>query len=532
MGDKKKMAVSPVIHRSTDAKSSDTAKRTNNSRANGKGFSDNHGSPLGEDLTATPRAENKTILIIESGEKIRRKMKNILEKEGYNTLRAPSVDEGLKKFEQSHDVISLVIFSANMGTKTGLDVLDSLLKINPDVITLIRTTSRERKEDNIGDYMARGSIRGIMTQKISKKKLIRKVSRIFTVMELQNRRNKEREAGLRATLEEFKRLREALGTIDGGGRSDNQLTFPAFTNIEEVSGEYIRDKNVRIALAYDKIADDYDSHMIYTNHFPKMVALDGDYYRLFGSTILDLGCGDGYLMRMWASTYLKEMVKIHPNYMVRYLGVDLSPGMISVARKKLDKLYDEIPSLKNHLFAAFEVADAARLSGLNLKETIIDSPKVETVLASYVMHWAVDKEAIARVVSKKLKEDGIYRSMEEERHVDGHGGISLHITESPVLPKALAEAVEKEATPWELSKVYDLFIKHGLMRLPAFSIKSSIGTIADSHEVHGSIFVKSKHDMGYVVKRLQALLNRREATIRKTKQEMGLVLPSVSDEKK
>ena len=127
-------------------------------------------------------------------------MKNILETAGYNTLQAGSTDEGLKKFEQNYDVISLVIFSANLANDSGLKVLDSLLNIDSNVITLIRTTGGKRGNGRVGEYMAPGGIRAMMTEKVSKKKLIRKVNRIFTVMKLQKQKNEQREAEMQSTL--------------------------------------------------------------------------------------------------------------------------------------------------------------------------------------------------------------------------------------------------------------------------------------------------------------------------------------------
>jgi hypothetical protein len=111
------------------------------------------------------------------------------------------------------------------------------------------------------------------------------------------------------------------------------------------------------------------------------------------------------------------------------------------------------------------------------------------------------------------------RSIEEEAydpHVDGRGGLTLHVTPSMALPQELAESVEKEATPIELNRLYSLFEEHGLIRIPEYEIVYPIGIGGDNHEIHGNIFVNAGqgNDLDYVIEKIIAKKNL-DAKIRK-----------------
>lgn len=473
---------------------------------------------------------NKTILIIENGKNIRKTMSRILEDAGYTVLETASPKKGIKKFEELDNGVSLVIIDSNIDSKKGLSTIDKLREIDPNVLILLKTTKKAIPRGDMGEHLARG-VRAVLKGKINEHKLLKKVDRIFEVnMDYLAEKDPQRELA----LEKFRSIRMDLGPgspppvdIEGkipavesndAGQEEQLLLIDQIENKVTGRSNGVRESKMRISLAYDAIAAGYESHMKVTNHFQTMAAVDGNYYPLFGSTIIDLACGDGQLMRRWAREYLVEIVKRHPKYVARYLGVDISEGMIDVAKRKFEELKKQEDILKDHLLAQFIVSDIGNLQNMDLSRTILGTSKVETVQVSYGMHWFSDKDEVIRVSSKILeKPEGILRSIEEKHkpHVDGKGGLTLHVTPSPALPKELADGVEKEATPILLHDMYHLFEKHGLILIPEFQVKYNIGPVEEDHAVYGNIFVNAGkgHDLEYVLKRLDAKIKRRRSSL-------------------
>jgi ubiquinone/menaquinone biosynthesis C-methylase UbiE/CheY-like chemotaxis protein len=526
MGEEKKMADSPVVSKQLYAASSSKGKmgsgpsRRVQKDADSKAFA--NGRTLDEGVTPTPPTE-KRILVIEPSETIRNKILEILSNAGYIAVGTEDGDEGVKQLRDMRDEIDLVILSTTLEGK-GLPTLRNLIEIKPDVLALIKAPKRHK----IGSHLALGPVRGALKGHVREQKLLRKVNRILRLhgSPVDEERRKD--------LEKFKLVRMLLGPgepppvrrRDAAGDSvvDRQNTSYQLTlglddgQVQPTGKLEVVEKKIQIARAYDAISSDYEDHMEETGHFPAMVLPDRNYSYLFGSTILDIGCGDGYLMRVWARNFLKKIVAVHPDYIVRYLGIDISQGMIEVAERKLKGLFRQEPHLEKHLHAQFLEKDVGHLLKMNLEDTVIRAPKVETVQISYVMHWFVDKDEAARVVSRVLERpEGILRSIEEDAYVDGKGGLTLHITPSVSLRQEFAESVEKEATPIKLNPdMYDLFEKRGLIRIPEYELVYQIGIGKDAHEAYGNIFVNAGqgHDIDYVIERLAAK-RKLDAKIRK-----------------
>jgi len=470
------------------------------------------------------------ILIIEDSAFLRAKMSRILSEQGYSVIDASNREEGIKKFRESSDSISLVILNTAVDEYKGLETIDELRGINQDVLMLLKTTKKERRDGDLGEHMARG-VRAMLKGKITDAELLKKVNRIF---ELNRRlienalRNNDSD-----TAREILDMRTMAYNppppvsedVSVPAREEQMSLLNGSAQPIHGKTKSIKKKKARISNAYDSIAEGYESHMKITNHFQTMAAVDGNFYKFFGSTIADLACGDGQLMRRWAREYLVEMVKIHPEYVVRYLGVDISERMIGIAKGKLDELKKEFKEnygsdiIGNNLVAQFIVSDIGNLGKtIKLEDTVIEAPEVETVLISYGMHWFPDKGEVAGVVSRILEKDGgIFRSIEEKSEplVDGKGALTLHITDSIHLPKELAESVENEATPIPLDDMREMFAKHDLIWLPHYQVEHYIGGKSDNHIIYGDIFLNAGngHNLEDVKKNLSEKIDRRQKTI-------------------
>ncbi|MCB0335545.1 MAG: class I SAM-dependent methyltransferase, partial [Bdellovibrionales bacterium] len=102
-----------------------------------------------------------------------------------------------------------------------------------------------------------------------------------------------------------------------------------------------------------------------------------DLHQFTGSeTVLDLGCGEGYL----GSSAVVPRV---PNG--RYIGADISPEMLALA----DPLFAEIPN------ATVTHGDLLNLEDLFQRENL--RKKVDVVVSNEALHWIADREQHKRI---------------------------------------------------------------------------------------------------------------------------------------
>ncbi|HEY1489256.1 MAG TPA: class I SAM-dependent methyltransferase [Micromonosporaceae bacterium] len=94
-------------------------------------------------------------------------------------------------------------------------------------------------------------------------------------------------------------------------------------------------------------------------------------------SVLDVGCGDGYVTRLIASRVPGGSV----------LGVDPSPRMIEAARTVEDRLTN----------VAFQVGDVT---------TMTFGPDFDLVVSFNALHWVADQEIAYRNIAAALKPDG------------------------------------------------------------------------------------------------------------------------------
>jgi SAM-dependent methyltransferase len=101
---------------------------------------------------------------------------------------------------------------------------------------------------------------------------------------------------------------------------------------------------MELASKYDGLAEGFaeSSYMNLVFYMERRVLLATNWGSPLspGDSVIELGCGDGYLARLFASRGL------------RYFGVDVSPGMVAMAKRRL---------LEGGLEADFTVAEVDRL---------------------------------------------------------------------------------------------------------------------------------------------------------------------------
>jgi ubiquinone/menaquinone biosynthesis C-methylase UbiE len=132
---------------------------------------------------------------------------------------------------------------------------------------------------------------------------------------------------------------------------------------------FSKDPNQRAKFIFNLIAPVYER----VDHF-----LEKNYHHAFdilshkikpaNKTVLDLGCGSG----VWISRFLSANTK-------QLTGIDFSPGMLKVAKKKY-------PSI------SFEYGDAENLEH-------IENNSFDIVTASYVLH-GVQKERRSKILTE------------------------------------------------------------------------------------------------------------------------------------
>jgi PAS domain S-box-containing protein len=96
--------------------------------------------PLAEETTSTDgkleeivpvKGGNETILVAEDDDSLRRLIKNILESLGYQVIAAKDGEEGITKFMENRERISLVLLDMIMPKKSGKEVSEVIRKANP-----------------------------------------------------------------------------------------------------------------------------------------------------------------------------------------------------------------------------------------------------------------------------------------------------------------------------------------------------------------------------------------------------------------
>ncbi|NLT22199.1 MAG: response regulator [Syntrophorhabdus sp.] len=81
----------------------------------------------------------ETILVCEDETDIRNFVREVLESNGYTVVEAKDGEEGIDAFNRYKDKVALVLLDVMMPKKSGKDVYDAILEINPMVKTIFMT---------------------------------------------------------------------------------------------------------------------------------------------------------------------------------------------------------------------------------------------------------------------------------------------------------------------------------------------------------------------------------------------------------
>ncbi|MBS1494860.1 MAG: response regulator [Bacteroidetes bacterium] len=88
------------------------------------------------------------VLLVEDDKYMNLTLSGFLQEEGYDIVSATSAQEALDKVHDNNKVYSLVILDYNLGNlsgMTGLDILQRMKSVNPDVKSILITAYSDNK---------------------------------------------------------------------------------------------------------------------------------------------------------------------------------------------------------------------------------------------------------------------------------------------------------------------------------------------------------------------------------------------------
>jgi two-component system cell cycle sensor histidine kinase/response regulator CckA len=97
-------------------------------------------------MTANPML-SKRILVIDDEPGIRKVIDRLLKQFAYETILAPTGQEGLRMFDMHAPEIALVLLDWNLPGTTGRETLSELLRRRPDLRVILVTGSAEAMTD-------------------------------------------------------------------------------------------------------------------------------------------------------------------------------------------------------------------------------------------------------------------------------------------------------------------------------------------------------------------------------------------------
>jgi len=123
-----------------------------------------------------PLAHGSYILVIEDEENLRKISREMLESEGYKIITAGTGKESIEIFQKDKNAIGLVILDYNLPDANGLEVLESLQKIDPEVRVLL--TSGFNVGDEIEEALQRGAL-DFLSKPFNRNQLLQVVNDLF-----------------------------------------------------------------------------------------------------------------------------------------------------------------------------------------------------------------------------------------------------------------------------------------------------------------------------------------------------------------
>ena len=135
----------------------------------------------------------------------------------------------------------------------------------------------------------------------------------------------------------------------------------------------------RIATDFSRAANSYDGAAVVQREVADRLLTRFDYINVEPQTIVDLGCGTGYLSRAMAQRFRKAQV----------IGVDIAAGMCAVAHAQRGWFSRQ----------RYICADVHNLP--------LATQSVDLVVSNFMLHWATDIKAIILEIARVLKPDGL-----------------------------------------------------------------------------------------------------------------------------
>ena len=97
-----------------------------------------------------------TVLIVDDEDLIRWSLRERLRSDGYDILEAGTGQAALDQFKEGVD---LVLLDYRLPDMDGLSILRELKKLDPDVLVILLTSSRQRRDRGRGDEARRVPLR-------------------------------------------------------------------------------------------------------------------------------------------------------------------------------------------------------------------------------------------------------------------------------------------------------------------------------------------------------------------------------------
>jgi len=104
-----------------------------------------------KDIGNIPTGLGQTILVVEDEAPVLRVICALLEKLNYKVISAPNGEEGIKQYHTHHNDISLVLTDMVMPHRSGIQLIETLLETNPNLLFLMMSgyTSTVRQHETL-----------------------------------------------------------------------------------------------------------------------------------------------------------------------------------------------------------------------------------------------------------------------------------------------------------------------------------------------------------------------------------------------
>jgi ubiquinone/menaquinone biosynthesis C-methylase UbiE len=226
-------------------------------------------------------------------------------------------------------------------------------------------------------------------------------------------------------------------------------------------------------------AETYDNHQKSTRHYAWMNTILTAYEAHFGTSILDAGCGTGHPMRRLIREVMVPQFKAKPylREKTRILSLDSTLAMMIETQAGFRRLMEQHSHvLEGNLDMGFLLADLLSLTPEVAAEKGFE--RFDTILASYIIHWANDKEGTVRKFAELLPPGGKLMTIEEWNPM---------VTPGPFMPKDLAAKIEKTILPINRKYYYDMLRSHGFSDMNGGVMVVDIDA---HHQMFGNVFQK------------------------------------------